>query len=115
MNKLNGKELADAFGDAVNNLNFDQEAFVEGFTRQHRTLQQSMIKAMLACVERCAEPDYGRDGRNEASHTTCKKLIKGWQEEVRKELQFNADAYWTNENIDRYLEKHGRPSALPFI
>ena len=116
MSKLNGKELGEAFGDSVNNYNFDQEAFVTAFKSQHRTIQQSMMKAMLACVEACADEDYGRDPRNEQAHKTCKQLINGWKAQVRKELQFNANAYWTNENIDSYLASdHAKPSVLPLI
>ena len=100
MSKLNGKELAEAFGDAVNNFNFNQEDFVTGFTRQHRTLQQSMMKAMLACIEKASEPDYGRDGRNLASHQVAKTLIQGWKTERTAELIASGDGYWTRDRAE---------------
>ena len=115
MSRLNGEQLAEAFGDSVNNFNFDKEAFVKGFAKQHRTLQQSMLKAMLACVEKASEPDYGRDGRNEASHQTCKKLIKGWQNETKAEL-IASDGYWTEKRVEDYINNPiVKPSNLPTI
>lgn len=115
MERLNGKQLAEAFSDSVNNYNFDHEGFVETFTRQHRTLQQSMIKAMLMAVERCAEPDYGRDGRNEDAHVTCKRMVAGWRKEFAKDL-LKAKDYWTQEKADEFVnEDYVKPSNLPLV
>ena len=114
--RLNGKELAEAFSDSVNNYGFDYEGFVDTFTRQHRTLQQSMVKAMLMVIERVAEPDYGRDGRNEQAHETCKQMVSGWRKEYERILIEDSNAYWTSERAKGYAyNPEVKPSNLPLI
>tara|TARA_R110000851_G_scaffold28466_2_gene79312 strand:+ start:1735 stop:2085 length:351 start_codon:yes stop_codon:yes gene_type:complete len=116
MNKLSGKELANAFGDAVNNYNFNQEEFVKEFAKQHRTLQQTMMRTMLACVEKAAEPDYGRDGRNQGSHDTAKLMVKGWKVEMGKNLVASGDSYWTEDRVKGYINNpEVKPSNLAHV
>ena len=79
MSRLTGKELAEAFSDYVNSSDHEHKELVEGFNKQHRTLQQSMMRAMMTIVENCAQPDYGRDGRNEGTHQLAKKLVEGFR------------------------------------
>lgn len=81
MDKLNEKELADAFSDSVNKYGFDDKVFAEQFKRQHRTLQQSMMRAMLTCIKAAAdEENYHYDGRNESTHKVCKEIVQLWKD-----------------------------------
>jgi len=104
MSKLTGLELANAFSDFVNGSNsHEHDEFVRAFSRQHRTLQQSMMRTMMAVVENCASPDYGRDGRNQGTHDLCKGIVKGYKDSIGKE--FAAERYLNklSESDERYL------------
>ena len=118
MNRLTGLELAEAFSDFVNGSNsHEHEEFVKGFNRQHRTLQQSMMRTMMAVVENCASPDYGRDGRNEGTHTLCKTLVKGYKDSVSKEFAaHHYDGKATASDESYVASEHCLPSkALGFV
>ena len=108
---MNGKELANAFGDAVNSSNWNNEEFATYFARQHRTLQQSMMRAMLTCVELAASDEYRTDGRNESTAKQCKMLMQGYKfavQEVLIEQGMDDDKAYTN-------AKNYKPSALPTV
>jgi hypothetical protein len=84
MSKISGKELAEQLGDFVNNYNHDAEAFIDGFCRQHRTLQQSSFRLILQLIEKVASDDYATDGRNEGSKKVAKQLLNGFKLELIK-------------------------------
>jgi len=68
--------IADQFSDAVNTFSFDQEAFNQAMNRQHRTLQQSMMRAVLGWIESVADKDEKLfDARNEGSKKIATELI----------------------------------------
>ena len=73
------------FSNAVNNYNFDTKAFIEQFKREHRTLQQSMFRAMLALILEMSKDEYQVDGRNEYSKKTAQNLVRGYAEEMKQE------------------------------
>lgn len=104
MNRMNGKELANAFSDAVNSSNFDCEEFATYFARQHRSLQQSMMRAMLTCVDKAASADYGTDGRNEGTATRCRNIRNGWLREASEILQDNHG--WDAEKSDKEVQNY---------
>jgi len=113
MSRLSGKELADAFSDAVNSSNFKVEEFVEHFSRQHRTLQQSMFGAMLAVVSKVGSDDYRTDGRNEQSKETAKKLLDGYEEETYKEYIAQGDPEERARRNAKFVRE--RLNSLSFI
>jgi hypothetical protein len=118
MSKLTGLELANAFSDFVNGSNsHEHDEFVRAFSRQHRTLQQSMMRTMMAVVENCASPDYGRDGRNEGTHTLCKTLVKGYKDSVTVEFKETAYKNTLSESTKSYIAgEHCVPSkSLGFV
>ena len=117
MSKLNGEELANTFADSVNTFNFDRDGFIKTFKKQHRTLQQSMIRAMIACIEEVASDNYYYDGRNEAAHKTCKLMVEGWKVAKIDDLVKNDnEGYWTDNKIDSYVnDENTKPSNLPFV
>lgn len=79
------KKLIEDFANLVNNYNFDSNAMISAFSREHRTLQQSMFRAILQLIAFISGPDYQTDGRNEGSKTIAKKLIEGFAEIKKKE------------------------------
>lgn len=113
MSKLSGKELANAFSDAVNSSNFKVDEFVEHFTRQHRTLQQSMFGAMLSIVAKVGSDDYRTDGRNEQSKKTAKKLLDGYEEETYKEYIAQGDPEKRAREYAKFARE--RLNSLSFI
>jgi hypothetical protein len=83
-----GLELAQQMGDFVNSSSNREKTadFIDGFCRQHRTLQQSSFRLMLALFEHMASDAYRTDLRNEASAKVAKKLLAGFKAETYKEL-----------------------------
>lgn len=60
---------AEALSDAVNEVTFDYDSFALALSSQHRTLQQSAMRAFIAFAKAVAEFDTDGyyDLRNEAS------------------------------------------------
>ena len=79
MDRLDGKQLAEAMADFVNGGRDKQKDFIEGFCRQHRTLQQSAFKMMLELMEHIASDEYRTDGRNEDSQKIARNLVEGFK------------------------------------
>lgn len=80
-----GIDASEMMSDFVNKSR-EYKAFTDNFLRQHRTLQQSMIRLMLEVIEKVASDEYRFDARNQGAHETCKRLIAGHKTEVYKLL-----------------------------
>lgn len=79
-------KLLNDFSDLVNKgFNHKDHAagFIQAFGRQHRTLQQSMMRVMFANIEHCASPEYRTDGRNEQTQKTCQIMVDAYKEKMR--------------------------------
>lgn len=76
-----GLELAQLLGDFVNTYSLRDKGkeFIDGFCRQHRTLQQSSFRLILELIEHMASDDYKTDGRNEESKKIAKQLLAGFK------------------------------------
>ena len=98
--KEKAKALAENFGNFVNSYGHDTEAFIEAFSRQHRTLQQSMMRVMLSTIEHVASDAYHTDGRNEQSKEIAKTIIKGFKLQVAIEQR---DQFLTEERVQDYV------------
>lgn len=76
-----GEKIAKELSDALNSMTFDKElinGFVDGITKQHRTLQQSSMRAIMALIKEwseMAEKGYF-DRRNEATVRFCQEIIE---------------------------------------
>lgn len=110
---LEAKILVDALSDYVNHRKSDN-AFIEAFKREHRTLQQSMFRMLLKLIEEIGGDEYHTDMRNEASKAIAQTLLKGFKETKKQE--------YLNEGVslpraEEYVNGHGsKPSNyLPFI
>jgi hypothetical protein len=83
-----GVKLAGELADYVNYNSRDRyKDFIEGFTRQHRTLQQSSFRMILKLIEFMTTDDYRTDLRNEDSKEMAKSLLKGFQMVYIEELK----------------------------
>lgn len=80
MSRTTAKELAEIITDFVNSSNTDKfDEFVEAYSRQHRTLQQSGLGLMLRLIEHMASDEYRTDPRNEDSKKIARNLIDGFK------------------------------------
>ena len=73
-------KLLNDFSNLVNNFSHKDQAsgFIQAFEKQHRTLQQSMMRVMFANIEHCASPEYRTDGRNEQTQKACKLMVDSY-------------------------------------
>lgn len=76
------KKLAGEITDALNPFGFDQQAFNQAMSTEHRTLQQNFTRMCLGWIEHCASEEYRTDLRNEGSAEISKKLINLYKEEM---------------------------------
>lgn len=116
MSTLSGKELASLFTEFVNtNNNEKHQEFIDAFSAEHRTLQQSGLGLMLQLIEHMASDAYETDTRNEDSKKMAQDLIKGFK--VVKKEEYLAEGY-SETRAEEYLstESGSKPSKyLPFI
>ena len=116
MSRLSPKELAEAITDFVNSSNKEKnKEFVEAFSCQHRTLQQSAFGLMLQTIEHIASENYHTDARNEDSKKVAQTLMKGFK--VAQTAQFVVEGT-SEERAKEYMELDGfdKPSRyLGFI
>ncbi len=116
MSRFTPKELAEAITDFVNSSNKEKhQEFIESFSHQHRTLQQSAFGMFLKLTEHMASDEYHTDARNEDSKKVAQTLIKGFK--VAQTAQFVAEGT-SEERAKEYMEMEGfnKPSRyLGFI
>jgi len=76
------KEAAHLLMRHLNVFSFNNEAFAKAICNDHRTLQQSAMRAFLACIQQWKEAhDEGRyDMRNEATVRLAKKMLEAVDE-----------------------------------
>ena len=75
------KEFASKFSDAVNTFTFNHKDFNQAMNTQHRTLQQSMGRAVLGWLESIHEKDIKFfDARNEGLKKVADQLIGDFKE-----------------------------------
>lgn len=69
---------AECLANAVNEINFDYEAFAVAIRCQHRTLQQSVMRALVAVANQLATnyADGNYDLRNEAACMLAAEISK---------------------------------------
>lgn len=116
MSRLSPDELAVAITDFVNSSDKDKyKDFIESFSNQHRTLQQSAFGLMLQTIEYMASDKYHTDGRNEDSKKVAQTLIKGFKvAQTAKYVEEGTSEERAKEYMD--LEGFDKPSRyLGFI
>ena len=74
----------EAMSRFVNNFGMDAAAFVEGLSREHRTLQQTATGVMLQWLRHLAsKKDHEYDLRNEAAVQAAKICIEALDKDGR--------------------------------
>ena len=71
---MTGQELAKTMSGFVNSFSPDSKGFIETVMREHKTLQQSVIRLCFDLIRAMAKQDYV-DGRNAASVAACQDIV----------------------------------------
>lgn len=61
---------------AMNDYSWNPERFAESTSYFHRTLQQELVKTIVAIIRKIGSDDYRTDLRNKASHELCKRIVE---------------------------------------
>lgn len=97
------------FSNLVNNFSFDTEFFIESFSREHRTLQQSMFRTIVELICFMASDEYHTDGRNESSKEMAKNFISGYAEnQKQKEKGHYLRSGYSEEEAEEKAEEYKR-------
>lgn len=60
---------------ALNDYGWNPKRFAESTRYYHRTLQQALMRTIVAIIQMVGNENYGTDLRNQASHKLCKRII----------------------------------------
>lgn len=115
MSRTKPDELAVLITDFVNSSDRDKHAnFIQAFSNQHRTLQQSAFGLMLKLMEHIASDEYSTDGRNEDSKKTAKDILNGFK--IVKKAQYLSEGISEKDAEQFSSSEYGKPSRqLGFI
>lgn len=102
MNKKETMEkIVEDFSNAVNSFSTNPKYFIDAFSRQHRTLQQSMFGVITALVGHMASDEYYTDGRNEQSKQTAEAFLEGLCGKYEKaECNYYRHAGYSDEEVE---------------
>lgn len=72
----NEYKIAKCLEAGLNDCGWNPERFAECTSLFHRTLQQSLIRTVVAIIRMMGDEEYATDPRNRASHELCKKIVE---------------------------------------
>lgn len=61
---------------ALNDYSWNPAIFAESTRYFHRTLQQNLVRTVVAIIRIVGSDNYGIDLRNKASHELCKRIVE---------------------------------------
>ena len=61
---------------ALNDYGWHGKRFAESTCCYHRTLQQTLMRTIVAIIRMVGSPSYGYDLRNKSSHELCKRIVE---------------------------------------
>ena len=61
---------------ALNDYGWNPAIFAESTRYFHRTLQQNLVRTIVAIIKIVGSEDYRTDLRNQASHELCKRIVE---------------------------------------
>lgn len=61
---------------ALNDYGWNPTLFAESTGYFHRTLQQELMKTIVAIIRKMGDDGYRTDLRNKASHELCKRIVE---------------------------------------
>ena len=60
---------------ALNDMGWSPKRFAESTRFYHRTLQQELMRTIVAVIRMVGDDSYRTDLRNQASHELCKRIF----------------------------------------
>lgn len=64
-----------ALEDAMNDYCWSPKRFADSIPYMHRTLQQTLVRTIVAVIQKVGAEDYRTDARNKASHELCSTIL----------------------------------------
>lgn len=87
MNLTKEQQAAKNIAGELNTFGFSNAKFCETMLMEHRTLQQSFTGLCFAWIRALSDAEeWMIDGRNEAAHEACKRIVKTMDEEGIRSL-----------------------------
>ena len=69
-------KAAQELGKALNDYGWNPAIFAESTRFFHRTLQQNLVRTVVAIIRMVGSENYGTDLRNRAAHELCKRIVE---------------------------------------
>lgn len=66
---------AQVLEDALNDYSWSPQKFAESIGYFHKTLQQTLMRTIVAVIKNMGSDNYSVDSRNKASHELCRKIV----------------------------------------
>ncbi len=66
---------AQVLEDALNDYSWSPQKFAESIGYFHKTLQQTLMRTIVAVIKNMGADNYSVDTRNKASHELCRKIV----------------------------------------
>ena len=64
-----------ALENSLNDYSWSPTIFADCIPQYHKTIQQILIKTIVAVINKIGSADYPTDSRNKASHELCKEIV----------------------------------------
>lgn len=68
-------KAAKALEDALNDYSWSPQKFAESISLYHKTIQQTLMRTIVAVIKKMGAEDYSVDLRNKASHELCRDIL----------------------------------------
>lgn len=68
-------KAAKELGKALNDYSWSPQKFADCIGTFHRTLQQTLMRTIVAVIKDMGSDNYSVDSRNKASHELCRKIV----------------------------------------
>lgn len=68
-------EAAQGLEKALNDYNWSPQKFADCIGTFHKTLQQTLMRTIVAVIKNMGSDHYSVDSRNKASHELCRKIV----------------------------------------
>lgn len=60
---------------ALNDYGWNDKHFAESVCLYHRTLQQTLVRTIVAVIRKVGDEHFGYDLRNKSAHKLCKSIV----------------------------------------
>lgn len=68
-------EAAQELENALNDYSWSPQKFAVCIGTFHKTLQQTLMRTIVAVIKKMGSDNYSVDARNKASHELCRKIV----------------------------------------